>query len=272
MQAGLHGETGRAGRSGDSEALRSLSFYSITDVGMMREENQDSLAKYPHDNLDLTLPKGQLFILADGMGGHNAGKEASELAVNLFAYYYYSVPGDDIAESLRRGFDGANDHIYNYSRHNPALAGMGTTCVVLVLRNDTAYFGNIGDSRIYRLDENQIEQLTRDHSRVAEMVRIGVLTREEAKIHPERSILYRSLGVRAVLEADIFDPITLRAHDYFLMCSDGLINYVEDEEIQRIVVSRSLKAACEELVRLAKERGGSDNITIQLIEHSQVLD
>lgn len=236
-----------------------------TDVGLVREENEDFFGKFPEDNLNLTTSKGHIFIVADGMGGHNAGREASELAVSLLAYYYFSIPTDDIAESLRRAFRGANEHIHTYSKSSPDLTGMGTTCVALVIKDERAYVGHIGDSRVYRITKRKITQLTQDHSKVAEMVRRGILTHDEATIHPHRSYLYRAMGMKPEVEVDIIDDIELKNDDWFLLCTDGLYNHVTNEEMQKLVVSNPPEASCKALIELAKERGGLDNITVQVV-------
>jgi protein phosphatase len=232
---------------------------------MVRKENQDFFGKFPEDNLDLAPAKGQLFVVADGMGGHNAGRDASELAVNILTHYYFTIPNDDIAESLRQAFQGTNEHIYHYGTHSPEHAGMGTTCVALVLQDNHACIGSIGDSRIYRITKRRIQQLTQDHSKVAELVRRGILTKEEAKTHPERSHLYRALGTKPVAEVDVIGNINLKNDEYFLMCTDGLYNHVSDKEMQQLVIANEPEPACRALVELANERGGQDNITVQII-------
>lgn len=242
-----------------------ITFANYSDVGMVREENQDFFGKYPEDNLDLSSPKGQLFVVADGMGGHNAGRAASEMAVNALAYSYFSIPSENIAECLKRAFEGANKQIYAQSKQSPEFEGMGTTCVALVLKADRAYVGHVGDSRVYQITRRKVQQLTGDHSVVAQMVRQGILTDEEARVHPQRSHLYRALGVRPDLEVDILDGISARPSDYFLLCTDGLHTYLTDKEMQEVVTSNVPLIACQELIRVANARGGLDNITVQIV-------
>jgi len=248
--------------------VRRIAFGNFTHVGRVRSDNQDFFGKYPKDTLDLSLSKGQLFIIADGMGGHNAGRQASELAVNTLAESYFSATTEDIEESLRDAFQSANDHIYRYGMSNSQFAGMGTTCTALVLKDSHAHIGHIGDSRIYRISKRKILQLTRDHSKVAEMQRRGILTKEEAKTHPERSHLYRALGTRPVAEIDVINDIVLDSDRFFLMCTDGLFNHVDEKEMQNVVLSKSPQEAAKALVELANERGGLDNITVQVIQFS----
>jgi len=232
---------------------------------MVRSENQDFLGKFPEGAVDVS-EKDALYIIADGMGGHNAGREASELAVNTLSEAFFSRPeSDSISDRIHVAFDSANEYIYNYSINNPQHAGMGTTCTALVLNKDKAFIGHIGDSRVYKITRGKIEQLTKDHSKVAEMVRRGLLTKEEAKIHPERSHLYRALGTKAEIEIDVLEDIGLDGDIRFLMCTDGLFNHVDDEEMKKAVLTQSPDETCRQLVTLANERGGQDNITVQVI-------
>jgi protein phosphatase len=142
---------------------------------------------------------------------------------------------------------------------------MGTTCSALLLQDNKGIIGHVGDSRIYRIVKNSIEQLTDDHSTVAEMQRRGILTEEEARVHPERSHLYRALGVRPEMEIDVMHDISLGMNELFLLCTDGLVNHVEDDEICRIVLQYRPDGAVRKLVDLANERGGSDNITVEVL-------
>ena len=250
---------------GDLSHVRNLSFGNFSHVGMIRSENQDSYGKFPEGNLDLNYPGGQLFIIADGMGGQNAGREASRLAVRTLAEKYYAGERGEVVEDLRSSFAAANEAIYRKSTSGPEYHGMGTTCVALVLKNGHAFIGNIGDSRVYEIHQQGITQLTNDHSKVAEMVRRGIITKEEARTHPERSHLYRAMGPRPSAEVDFFDKIPVASNRWYLMCTDGLFNHVDDEEMRRVVLSSSPDKACRHLVQIANERGGTDNITVQVI-------
>jgi serine/threonine protein phosphatase PrpC len=245
--------------------VRKISFGNDSHVGSVRSENQDSFGKFPEGNLDMNCPGGQLFVIADGMGGQNAGREASTIAVRELGTAYYAGTDPSVIGNLRRAFSAANEAIYRKSGTGPEFRGMGTTCVVLVLRDGHAYIGNIGDSRIYKINQRGITQLTQDHSKVAEMVRRGIITREEAKNHPERSHLYRAMGPRPSAEVDFFDEMPLTSSRHYLMCTDGLFNHVEDEEMRQIVLAHTPERACRQLIQLANERGGSDNITVQVV-------
>ena len=243
-----------------------IEFGNATDIGLVREENQDSIGKFPVDSVDISSPQGQLFIVADGMGGHRGGRVAGELAVESIQREYFSDSLDNIAERLERVFQQANTDIYEYSFSHPSYLGMGTTCTALALQDGRGYIAHLGDSRVYRVTKQSIEQLTEDHSTVAEMQRRGLLTSEEAKNHPQRSQLYRALGVRPSADVDVVRDIVLHGEEYFVLCTDGLYNYFDTKEIQKIVLANSPQNACEELVRLANERGGQDNITVQVIQ------
>lgn len=244
--------------------MKTITFGSKTDIGMVRGENQDAHGKFPPNTLDLSVPKGQLFIVADGMGGHAGGRQASKFAVETIGQSYLSSSAS-IPESLKQAFKNANQVIYDFSINNPQFFGMGTTCIALVLQNRSGCIAHIGDSRLYRITKNDIEQLTSDHSKVAEMVRRGIITPEEARSHPERSMLYRAMGVRVGIEFDVMNGIELGSDEYYLMCTDGLTGYVEPQELQEIVLSHPPQGACNMLVDLANRRGGHDNITVQIV-------
>ena len=233
-----------------------------SDVGMMRRENQDALGYFPSEAPSIETDKGVLCVVADGMGGHRGGRDASSIAVTTIPEKYFAADGASIAESLQHAFQEANGRIYDRAAADNALQGMGTTCCALVLRQHTAIIAHVGDSRVYRITHRGTEQLTRDHSKVAEMVRRGILTQAEAQIHPERSHLYRALGVRPSVDVDIIGDIALATDESFLLCSDGLYQYVGDDELREIVLSRRPQEACEHLVDLANRRGGSDNISV----------
>lgn len=244
--------------------MKTITFANLTDIGRVRTENQDAVGKFPDDNLDLSSPKGQLFIVADGMGGHAGGREASRLAVEAVAKSYFDSTGT-IVESLKQAFVAGNKTVYEESLNNPSLRGMGTTCIALVLQKGTAYVAHVGDSRLYRISSKSIEQLTNDHTKVGEMVRRGIISAEEAENHPERSMLYRAMGVSARMDFDVMNGIELGSDEYYLMCTDGLTGYVAPAELQEVVTTRPPDEACSLLVEYANRRGGLDNITLQII-------
>lgn len=230
---------------------------SRSDVGRTRSENQDSCGDFLH------LAGARLLILADGMGGHKGGRRASRTCVDAFARVFKEQEGSP-EQQLRDAFALANDDIYTTALEDEALRGMGTTGVALLLAKDgSALVGWVGDSRAYRLREGVLEQLTRDHSLVAEWVRMGVLNSEEAKTHPRRSELTRAIGVQPDVEPEI-DPIEVRAGDRFLLCSDGLSGLVVSEHIGQILGSEEPAAAVEALVDRANALGGTDNVSVQI--------
>jgi protein phosphatase len=233
--------------------------------GLKRQDNQDAWGKFPEDDLALSSPKGQLFIVADGMGGHAGGKEASEMAVRLVPEAYFADPDENIAACLERAFAAANAQIYQRAQDNLEFHGMGTTCTALVLKDDRGYVAHLGDSRAYRITKSKIEQLTQDHTKVAEMLRLGILTKEEALHHPEKSHLYRALGIAATMPAEVSVIGPLRAGERYLLCTDGIAK-VELPKVKRLVLENSPQAACDRLIEAANKLGGSDNSTVQVIE------
>lgn len=243
----------------------SITFASCTHIGLTRRDNQDYCGKAPADNNDLNATKGQLFLIADGMGGHLGGQEASRMAVELIIDGYFSDFDKTISKPLERAFKKANLQIYLKAKKTAKLKGMGTTCTALVFKNNKAHLVHVGDSRAYRINGHKIVQLTQDHSRVAELFRNGVLTKKEARRHPERNILNRYLGAKPTLKVDLIKDIPLRAGDYFLLCTDG-ISRIKDKEIHQFVVSSPPEQACQKLIELANKRGGEDNVTLQIIQ------
>lgn len=247
--------------------MKKILYAGKTDIGKVRSENQDAMGKFPPNDLDVSSPKGQLFVIADGMGGHAGGREASRLAVETISKVYFAA-NSGIADSLTQAFNAANRAIYEYSINHPQFAGMGTTCIALVLQNSAAWVAHIGDSRLYRISKKKIEQVTKDHSKVAEMVRRGIITADEGRVHPERSMLYRAMGVRLDLEFDLMNTMEVAQDEYFLLCTDGLSGYVEPQELKEITLAHPPAGACDMLVDLANRRGGQDNITVQIIRIS----
>jgi len=241
-----------------------ISHGAATHRGLKRADNQDTYGKFPESGLDLTTAKGQLFIVADGMGGHAGGKEASETAVRLVQQIYFSSEEKDISIALRRAFEFANDQICQNASRRAEVQGMGTTCTAMVLQADRGYITHVGDSRAYRITRHKIEQLTQDHSKVAEMLRLGILNEEEAKRHPEKSHLYRALGIGPEVKPDTLPAFPLAPDERFLLCTDGIAK-IETAEIKRIVLSRPPQNACDRLIEVANKHGGSDNSTVQVI-------
>lgn len=235
--------------------------FSKTDVGLVREVNQDYVfvSETPIGNLP------NLLVVADGMGGHRAGEYASRLAVEIVKQELAESTEDGPEAMMRNAITHANERVLESARRDAKLHGMGTTLVVATVIERTLYFANVGDSRLYLLNDD-IKQLSKDHSLVQEMVRLGGINQEEAKYHPDKNIITRAIGAKDEVEIDFFE-YRLKKGDIILMCTDGLSNMVEDEEILHIVKSsRDVVEAVEQLIERAKDNGGSDNIGVIVAE------
>ena len=238
--------------------------YAITDIGRKRQLNQDFiyLSETPIGNLP------NVFIVADGMGGHNAGDYASRYAVETVVEEIGASFEKNPVKIMGRAFDKANAMIRQKAREDVSLNGMGTTMVIATCMGRYLEVANVGDSRLYVVHENRIEQVTQDHSLVEEMVRMGGIDRASARNHPDKNIITRAIGARDYIEADFFN-LELQTGDMILLCSDGLTNMIEDDIIYRILTNgRSLKNRVEELVETANQNGGKDNISVIVIELS----
>jgi protein phosphatase len=200
------------------------------------------------------------------MGGHVGGEIASQIAVDVIGQVYFQEASDNPIEALKAGFVSANKTIRETASHDPDLQGMGTTCTALAIRDNHACFAHVGDSRLYRLRDGVLALLTPDHTMVMELVRAGLLTPEAARHHHDRSIITRALGVSPDVEITTSEVSwTIEPGDAYLLCSDGLYDLVEDEEIQQTVASFAPQTACEQLIALAKKRGGFDNISVGIL-------
>jgi protein phosphatase len=207
-------------------------------------------------------PQGQLFIVADGMGGHRGGKEASLLAVDIVGKEYFAN-AEQPPQALRDAMRTANTAIRATGEADPSLQGMGTTCTALVLHAGSGFIGHIGDSRAYRIAGGAITQLTQDHTLVADLERRGVPP--STVFLPSRSVLYRALGIEEEPAIDLSGPISANLGDTFLLCSDGLFQYATDEELLRTAQQNTPEIGCRFLIDLANQRGGEDNITVGII-------
>ena len=233
---------------------------NLTDVGRKRTHNEDYFGFFER------APGEILAIVADGMGGHASGEVASRMGVEMIYEIYLKERADkDVLEALRSAFQITNFTILQKSLEQESLNGMGTTATALVLKNDQAFIGHMGDSRAYLFRNSTISQLTKDHSLVERMVDQGLLSREEAYSHPQKNVIYKTLGVNMDAGLDLLGPIPVTIGDIFLLCSDGLTNHVTDEEMLNIVSKDPPQRTCENLVLLANQRGGQDNITVQIL-------
>jgi len=202
------------------------------------------------------------------MGGHNAGEVASRLAVEIVAQRY-AEDTKNPGVSLARAIEQANRVIVDAAAKDSRYKGMGTTCTALLLRGGLAYCSHVGDSRLYLLRSNDIFLMTEDHSAVMDLVKQGTITADEARHHPEKNVIIRALGGRAHVEVASWDkPLSVRPGDTFLLCSDGLYDLVEDDELRDILRGALPQPACARLVELARQRGGPDNITVGIITMS----
>lgn len=235
--------------------------YAKTDIGSKRSMNQDSM--YCNENQVGSFRN--LFIVADGMGGHRAGDHASKLCVESIVESIEKSGHMTPVTIFEEAVTFANKTVYDEAKSNPEYDGMGTTMVACTLLEDKLYIANIGDSRLYLIDD-EIQQITSDHSLVEEMVKIGNITESEARVHPHKNIITRALGIDQSVHADYFE-ISVKKFNYILMCSDGLSNMLEDEEMEYIIKqSETIEQAVNKLVDRANENGGDDNITVIVVQ------
>ena len=234
---------------------------AMTDTGRVRSANQD----YVFSSIEPVGVLPNLFLVADGMGGHQAGDYASRfIAENLVAHFKMTKDTGTVAV-LKDGIEKVNQLLYQESKKKPELNGMGTTLVAAVVEDSTMYVANVGDSRLY-LIRNQLKQITRDHSYVEELVSLGQLERGSKDYREKKNIITRAVGTEDKLEIDFFE-VSLEPGDYILLCSDGLSNMLEDAEIEEIICSElKLPEKAEKLITVANDNGGKDNIAVVLME------
>lgn len=252
------------------ESIR-LIFAKGTDVGCQREHNEDFVEAYNPPDPEQRRRKGLLFVVADGMGGHQAGEVASETAVQTISHEYYRDPDPQVAPALVRAIQKANAVIYERAQESIGQVGMGTTVVAAVARGPELVLANVGDSRAYLLRNGNLRQVTRDHSFVEEQIRAGVLTREEARAHPRRNVVTRALGPKPEVDVDTYGG-KLSPGDVLLLCSDGLSEYVPDHEMEGILRQSTSQEAVDMLIALARDRGGGDNISALVVKAAPASD
>jgi PPM family protein phosphatase len=241
-----------------------------TDVGLRRTQNEDHHGSWIPSSGDELERLGALVVIADGMGGSQAGEVASRLAVETVLKSYRASSGVDPAADLRRAVEEANRTIHDLGRTSFDLGGMGTTLTALVVRGTEAFVAHVGDSRAYLVNRGGISQLTQDHSLVAQLVREHALTAEQARVDPRRNVVTRSVGVGETVEVDAFRvSIPLQIGDTLILCSDGLHGQVTDEEIAAFATEADLGEACQRLISTANQRGGPDNITVVVGQMSE---
>jgi len=237
-----------------------------SDIGCLRENNEDAFGYWEPEEDREFASKGRLAIVADGMGGYEGGQEASHLAVDTVMSFYRQTNGGNPQAVLIEALHAAHERVRQYGFAHPDLRGMGTTCTAIAVVGQALHYVHVGDTRLYRVRDAQVTQLTRDHSYVGRLLESGVISREEAERHPQRNILTAALGTSADLILDSpMKPQLITSGDVLVMCSDGLWGQVHDEEILQTVERHHPDGACQELINLARERGGPDNITVQIL-------
>lgn len=244
--------------------LENLEAVLLSDTGCQRTNNQDS-GKIVHPTNGSSSSGGLLVIVADGMGGHQAGEVASQTAVSTVADVFQRVKGTP-GEALEEAFLEANRNILQLATKNEAMTGMGTTCTALAIIGNEAWAAHVGDSRLYLVRGAEIYQLSEDHTVIQEMVRKGLLTAEAAEHHEDRNVLLRAMGTKPELSIMRWpEPMDVRKGDAFLLCSDGLHDLVNDSEMMAVVKDARPADACRKLILMARERGGYDNITVAVV-------
>ena len=243
--------------------------YFITDVGKVRNQNEDS------GGIFYNQAKQVLAIVADGMGGHSGGEVASELATNLLQQKWEKERGFEQATELEKwineAIQEANTIIFKKAKEQEELEGMGTTVVLAACTDEFITVAHIGDSRGYLYNNGALKQLTEDHSLVNELLRAGQISPDDAAYHPRKNVLVRALGTEVMTECEI-QTIVWEVEDKLLLCSDGLTNKLMDAELEDFLSKQAvLQETGEEMIGLANERGGEDNISIALIHHEQTV-
>lgn len=239
-----------------------VEYASLSNIGMRRTNNQDSFAVVVAGDEASFRQRGHLFMVADGMGAHAAGELASKLATDSVPHTYYKLREESPPIAIQRALLDANEKIHERGTANPEFKGMGTTCTALVLLPQGALIAHVGDSRVYRLRGDRLEQMSFDHSLVWEMQSGNKINEHEVPSYIPKNIITRSLGPNANVKVDLEGPAPLAVGDTFLACSDGLTGKVENEEIAALLSALSCQEAAEVLIDLANLRGGPDNITV----------
>jgi len=231
-----------------------MRYFALSDRGRVRSHNEDSC-----------YADGRLFIVADGVGGHQAGEVASRTTVAMVSSALQKVVPSEVEEKVRETVRGANRKLLDLAQQDQGLSGMATTLALVLLLDHLAYVASAGDSRVYLLRDTRLQQITRDHSVVAEMQREGQLTEEEARIHPYRSVITNVIGAEEEIYIDFFQ-IQLRKGDQLLLCTDGLNSMLQDQEIEALMnAAGGPQKICRRLVEAANKAGGHDNTTVIVI-------
>lgn len=242
---------------------------ALTDVGSVRDNNEDNLVFMRPFDYKTRTSHGCLALVADGMGGYRYGELASKMATDIISRHYFDAK-HNIETALRKSFEKANRAIYQQAAKDTRFKGMGTTCTGVVLLGDEIYLGHVGDSRAYLLKGDRVIQLSNDHTLVQHLLDTGQISQEESLSHPQRNVVTRAMGTSSKLQADVLKhKLRFEIGDRLLICSDGLYEYVQEEELKRILSGTKLNLAAQSLIDLAKQRGGHDNISVLIVETFQ---
>ena len=241
-----------------------------TDLGRVRENNEDKFEFYATEKDHLLASRGAVYVVCDGMGGHEAGQIASELVTKTFIEVYLHHPSNDPSIAMEGSIAAACRFVIDVGRAVPKRKGMGTTLSSLILRQDEAYIVQVGDSRVYRMRNGTLERLTKDHTWIEEAIEAGLVPASELDTHPYRHVLTRAISTEGEVKPDIFKHELLEG-DVFMLCSDGLINHVPDEKIEEIMKNHEPADAVWELVGHALQGGGSDNTTVMIVRIDEIV-
>jgi len=251
------------------EKLLCFEHASITDRGCVRESNADYVGSYLPSSKTERSTAGSLFLVADGVGGAEDGRKAGKIAVHhIFSHYYENSIVDPMAH-LRAAIENANYELFEMSTQSGQEGSYATTIVAALVHRQVIYFASVGDSRAYLIDEHRIDQVTTDHTLVNHLLQKGVITRDEAIVHPKRNVITRSLGVRRNIKIDFFTR-NPAVGDTVVLCSDGLTRYVFPNELFELSQSFDVESLPDRLLSLAKDRGGRDNISANIIRFTGV--
>jgi serine/threonine protein phosphatase PrpC len=243
-----------------------LNIGNYSDVGKIRDINEDYFGAFSGSF-------GNLLIVCDGMGGHKGGEIASRLAVESIGNYFKKLNDSyNISEGIYKSLEAANTSIILKAKEDPELTDMGSTIVLVLVNNGLAYYTSLGDSRIYKIRDGVLQQITKDNSLVQQMIDSEIITEDEAKVHPKKNVITKALGTNDELEPEIYEPFKLQVNDKLILCSDGLTAHVDKEEIFQLSENNPPQKAAQKLVGLANQRGGTDNITVQIIAIGEELD
>lgn len=237
--------------------MSEFDFFHLTDAGCVRDENEDAIACWPHDD-------GIVFAVADGLGGHNAGEIASSLAIEVVGQEMEKAPRSwPVNKRLKRAVQEANLRIVSKATTVPELRKMGTTLTASAVVGSTLVTAHVGDCRLYLLREGQLTQMTKDHSWVGEQVSYGILTAEEARNHPRRNVLSRCLGHELIVAIDVL-TMSIQPGDILLQCSDGVHTLLDESAMLELLQSAPPDNACRAIIQRAREAGGDDNLSVQV--------